>query len=70
MPLTFTQTGTTVRIVKVKGKDETVRFLENLGFIHGEPVQVVSENGGNLIVRIKDGRVAISKEMSCKILVA
>ena len=35
MPLTFTQTGTTVRIVKVKGKDETVRFLENLGFIHG-----------------------------------
>ena len=69
MPLTFTAAGKTVTIVKVKGKDDTVRFLQNLGFVEGEPVAVISENAGGLIVRIKDGRVAISKEMACRILV-
>ena len=69
MPLTFTAAGKTVKIVKVKGKDDTVRFLQNLGFVEGEPVAVISENAGGLIVKIKDGRVAISKEMACRILV-
>ena len=70
MPLTFTAAGKTVKIVKVKGKDDTVRFLQNLGFVEGETVVVISENDGSLIVRIKDGRVAISKELACRILVA
>ena len=69
MPLTFTAAGKTVKIVKVKGKDDTVRFLQNLGFVEGEPVAVISENADGLIVRIKDARVAISKEMAQKIMI-
>lgn len=70
MPLTFTSAGERMQIQKIKGKDETVRFLEGLGFICGEWVTVVSKNGGNLIVKIKDCRVAISNEMAAKIMVA
>ncbi len=56
-------------IRKVGGKEETRRFLENLGFVTGGVVTVVSEIGGNMIVNIKDSRVAIGKDMANKILV-
>lgn len=59
-----------MQIQKIKGKNETVRFLEGLGFVAGEWVTVISKTGGNLIVKIKDSRVAISSEMAAKILVA
>ncbi|MCD8008728.1 MAG: ferrous iron transport protein A, partial [Clostridiales bacterium] len=48
---------------------ETRQFLENLGFVPGALVTVVSEIGGNLIVKIKESRVAISREMAMKIIV-
>ena len=48
---------------------ETRQFLEKLGFVAGEMVTVVSEISGNVIVQVKDCRVAISKEMACKIMV-
>lgn len=70
MPLTFSHAGDMMQIVKVRGKDETVRFLEGLGFVSGEKVTVISENGGNLIVRIKGSRVAVSREMASKIMVS
>ena len=54
---------------KVGGKEETRRFLENLGFVVGGAVTVVSEIGGNMIVNIKDSRVAIGKDMANKIMV-
>ena len=50
-------------------KEETRRFLENLGFVVGSEVVVVSEISGNLIVNIKDSRVAIGKDMANKIMV-
>ena len=50
-------------------KGETKRFLENLGFVAGSAVSVVSEMNGNVIVSIKDARVAISKEMANKIMI-
>mgnify|MGYP003460072190 FL=1 len=69
MPLTMLNTGETNTIKKVGGKEETKRFLENLGFVAGGNVTVVSETGGSLIVNIKDSRVAIGKDMANKIIV-
>lgn len=69
MPLTMVKEGEVNVIRKVGGKEETRRFLENLGFVVGGIVTVVSEIGGNMIVNVKDSRVAIGKEMANKILV-
>ena len=68
MPLTMVKTGETNIIKKVGGREETRRFLENLGFVTGGSVTVISEIGGNVIVNIKESRVAINKEMATKIL--
>ena len=54
---------------KVGGKEETRKFLENLGFVTGGEVTVVSEIEGNLIVNVKDSRVAVGKDMAAKILI-
>lgn len=56
-------------IQHVGGREETRRFLENLGFVVGAIVTVISEIGGNLIVNVKDTRVAIGKDMANKIMV-
>ena len=69
MPLTMVPTGEPNVIKKSGGKEETRRFLENLGFVTGGMVTVVSEIGGNMIVNVKDSRVAIGKDMANKILV-
>lgn len=69
MPLTMLSAGETNTIKKVGGKEETRRFLENLGFVAGGTVTVVSDIGGNLIVNVKESRVAIGKDMANKIMV-
>ena len=69
MPLTMVPTGEPNVIKKIGGKEETRRFLENLGFVTGGMVTVVSEIGGNMIVNVKDSRVAIGKYMAAKIMV-
>ena len=69
MPLSMTKTGEKIFIKKVGGKSETKQFLENLGFVIGGAVTVISENNGNLIVNVKDSRIAISREMANKIMV-
>lgn len=69
MPLSFSTTGSVVTIKGIKGKDETRRFLESLGFVVGGNVSVVSEIDGNLIVNVKESRVAISKSMANRIMV-
>ncbi len=69
MPLTMLNAGQTDTIKRVGGKEETRRFLENLGFVAGGAVTVVSDTGGNLIVNVKDSRVAIGKDMANKIMV-
>ena len=69
MPLTMAETGREIQVRKIGGKEETRRFLESLGFVMGSFVTVVSEINGNLIVKVKDSRVAISKEMANKIMV-
>lgn len=69
MPLSMVKTGESNVIRKVGGKEETKRFLENLGFVTGEIVTVVSEIGGNLIINVKESRIAIGKDMANKIMV-
>ena len=56
-------------IKKIGGKQETKKFLETLGFVVGGTVTVVSEINGNMIVNVKDSRVAIGKDMANKIMV-
>ena len=69
MPLTMASIGETNTIRKVGGHEETKRFLENLGFVAGAEITVVSAIGGNVIVNIKDSRVAINQDMARHIMV-
>lgn len=69
MPLTMVREGEENIICKVGGRGETKRLLENLGFTVGGMVTVVSVIGGNVIVNVKDSRVAIGKDMANKIMV-
>lgn len=69
MPLTMAREGEANLIKKVLGKEETKRFLESLGFVPGGEVTVVSAISGNVIVNVKESRVAISREMANKIMI-
>lgn len=69
MPLTMARTGEKNVIHRIGGREEVRRFLENLGFVTGGTVTVVAQMGGNMIVNIKDSRVAIGKDMANKIMV-
>ena len=69
MPLSMVKAGEPNVIKKVGGKSETKKFLENLGFVVGGLVTVISAIGGNVIVNIKDSRVAINQDMARHIMV-
>lgn len=70
MPLSMVPEGRENVICKVGGKEETRLFLEKLGFVVGCVVTVISQIQGNLIVNVKDSRVAIGRDMASKILVS
>ncbi len=69
MPLSMAEPGEETIIKRITGKAETRQFLENLGFVVGGTITVVSEINGNLIVNVKDSRVAIGRDMANKILI-
>jgi ferrous iron transport protein A len=69
MPLVLTDAGEEVIIRLVGGSPEMKKHLEDMGFTAGSTVTVMNTIGGNLIVKIKESRVAISKEMAAKIMV-
>ncbi len=69
MPLSMVGTGMSNVVKRVGGKDETRKFLESLGFVPGSEVTVISEMNGNLIVNVKNSRVAIGKDIANKIMV-
>ena len=69
MPLTLMSPGEDAIIQRIGGKPEVRQHLENLGFVVGGNVSVINTIGGNLIVHVKDTRVAISREMAQKIMV-
>ena len=69
MPLTMASVGEVVSIIRIGGKEEVKRHLESMGCVPGTHITVISVNNGNVIVGIKESRVAISKEMANKIMV-
>ena len=69
MPLGMAQVGETNIIRKITGRDEVRQHLAEIGCVVGEEVRVVSELGGNLILSVKDSRVALDKSMAMRILV-
>ena len=69
MPLSMIKAGEPGKIKRIGGREDTRRFLENLGFVTGAVVTVISEMGGNMIVSMKDARIAIGKDMADKIIV-
>ena len=69
MPLTMAKTGETVTIRKISGKDEVRQHLAELGFVVEINVTVVNEIAGNLIVQVKDSRIALDKTMANRIMV-
>lgn len=69
MPLTMANHGEPLSVKAIHGKDETRRFLESLGFVTGATVMVVTELGGNVILNVKDTRVAIDRAMASRIMV-
>lgn len=69
MPLTFAPVGEENIIRKISGKPDVKKHLENLGFVAGGNVTVINTISGNVIVNVKDARVAISKEMARKIMI-
>lgn len=69
MPLSMVKEGERNIIKKVGGREDTRKFLENLGFVVGGMVTVISEINGNLIVNVKDSRIAIGKDMANRIMV-
>ncbi len=69
MPLSLATIGEENTIRRIGGKPEVKKHLENLGFVAGSTVKVITMMGGNIIVQVKDARVAISCEMAQKIMV-
>ena len=69
MPLTMAKAGGTVTIQKITGKDEVRLHLAELGFVVGSQVTVVNEIAGNLIVQVKESRLALDKTMANRIMV-
>ncbi len=69
MPLFMLHPGVRQSIKQIRGRDDIRRFLESLGFVVGGNVTVISEMGGNIIVNVKDTRIAINKSMASKIIV-
>ena len=69
MPLSLATVGESNIIKKIGGKPEIRKHLENFGFVVGGNVQIVSTLGGNVIVNVKETRVAISEEMAQKIMI-
>lgn len=69
MPLTMAKAGEQNRIKKVGGNEEIKRFLNNLGFVAGATVTIVSVLGGNMILNIKESRVAVGQDMARRIMI-
>ena len=69
MPLTMSKAGDTVTIQKITGKDEVRQHLAELGFVVGETVTIVSEISGNLIIQVKESRIALDKTMANRIMI-
>ncbi len=69
MPLPLANIGEENTIKKISGSPETRKHLEDLGFVVGTSITIINTLGGNVIVNIKESRIAISEEMAKKIMI-
>ncbi|MDR2771654.1 MAG: ferrous iron transport protein A [Clostridiales Family XIII bacterium] len=69
MPLSLLKSGETGTVKRITGKDDTKRFLESLGFTVGAPVSVISEISGNMVLCIRDTRIALNRDMARRIVI-
>jgi len=69
LPITVVEAGETVRILKISGKDDVRRHLNELGVIEGDRATIIQNNNGNLILRIKEGRIALDEKLAMRIKV-
>ncbi len=69
MPLSMANTGEVVSIKKIAGTDEVRQHLVELGFVIGEEVSIVNKNGGNLIINVKDSRIALDKTLANRMFI-
>ena len=69
MPLVLANQNEELTILKIGGKQEVKQHLEDLGFVVGSKVMIVSSNDGNMIVNIKDSRIALDRNLAMKIMV-
>lgn len=69
MPLLMARTGEVNKIAAVRSKNDVKRHLENMGFVEGAEITIITEFDGNLIVNVKDARIALSKNMASKIYI-
>ena len=68
MPLSFLRAGESAKVAKIRDKGDIHRHLENLGFVEGAEILVVSENQGNLIIQVKGTQVAIDRSIASRII--
>lgn len=69
LPLTFVKTGDFAKVIKVSGKDNVKKHLADLGFVDGTIVNVISSHDGDIILNVKDSRLAVTREMADKIMI-
>lgn len=69
LPLTFVKTGDLAKVIKVSGKDNVKKHLADLGFVDGTIVNVISSHDGDIILNVKDSRLAVTREMADKIMI-
>ena len=70
MPIVFAEENVELRVIKVLVDEKTKRHLENLGLLVNAVISVISKHDGNIIVKIKDGRLALNRDVALKIFVA
>jgi len=69
LPLTFVKTGDMAKVIKVNGRDNAKKHLADLGFVDGTIVNVISSHDGDIILNVKDSRLAVTREMADKIMI-
>lgn len=69
LPLTFVKTGDMAKVIKVNGRDNVKKHLADLGFVDGTIVNVISSHDGDIILNVKDSRLAVTREMADKIMI-
>ena len=69
IPITVIGTGETVKILSISGKDDVKHHLNELGVIEGDKATVIQNNNGNLILKVKEGRIALDKQLAMRIKV-